>query len=124
MKKIIFGVLISFQAFAGDSVTMAQLAGKYKVTHPEIPAVNLITLKSDGRVVFEEKSPLGTLKCNGSAGIQDSILTSQLTCENQSSFTQEINLAGVQFRSKKFKADVYSSLYNVTLPMNFERLQK
>jgi hypothetical protein len=117
MKKIAVTllVLISTTSFAMD---FSQLVGSYEVTSDFAPVVNHITIDSEGVVTLTEQSPYGLLECVGEAVIKGAIFESVVTCENGAEFSQRIDLSGIT-NYQKFTANVYSSLYDMELPMNF-----
>ena len=120
MKKL--SVMISLSiAQLSVAATLEQLAGSYKVTHDEIPVVNIVKISSNGLIKLTESSQYGIVECTGNGRISNNVLTSTLSCENGDTFTQSINLKGIR-SFKKFEAKVLSSLYGVELKMKFERL--
>jgi hypothetical protein len=113
-----FALLASPSAFAFD---LQELAGKYKVTHPDFPVETIITLDTEGKIRLDETSPMGEGVCEGTAVLDGAVLRSSVTCDNGRAFTQEIDLRGVSFFSPTFRAPVYSSLYKASIVMDFRR---
>lgn len=122
MKKLtaILFFLGSFSVFALD---FSDLAGEYEVTFEFAPAVNYIIIEEDGSVFLTEESSYGLLECAGKATLEGRTLTSNVTCDDgyELSFYQIVDLTGVE-DFQEFTANVYSSLYDFTIPMNFVRL--
>ena len=121
MKKTsVFLIALSFSQFA-SALTLNDLVGSYKITHPELPVVNLVRISADGKIALTESSPYGKLECSGKAKLVNDQLSSAVKCTDGQKFTQKINLSGIK-NLKKFKATVFSSLYGQEVEMNFERL--
>lgn len=121
MKKLSFVLLtISFSTLV-NAASFKDLVGSYKITNPDLPVLNLVTVDINGNVKLTEQSPYGTLECKGKGTIKGDVLESFVKCTNGTSFTQKINLKNVK-NFAKFKAPVYSSLYEQEVEMNFERL--
>ena len=122
MKKLtaVLFFLGSFSVFALD---LSHLAGEYEVTFEFAPAVNYIIIEEDGSVFLTEESAYGLLECAGKATLEGRTLTSNVICDDgyESSFYQIVDLTGVE-DFQEFTANVYSSLYDFTIPMNFVRL--
>lgn len=108
-------------ATVAGATTLTDLAGSYKITNPDLPVLNIVSIDAKGNVKLTEQSPYGTLECKGKGKIKNSVLESSVTCTNGTSFTQKIFLKEVK-NLNKFKAVVYSSLYDQEVEMNFERL--
>jgi hypothetical protein len=111
---------IGFSTFA-SAASLKDVAGSYKISNPDLPVLNIVTVDINGNVKLTEQSPYGTLECKGKGVIKEEVLESFVKCTNGASFTQKINLKNVK-NFKKFKASVYSSLYEQEVEMNFERL--
>jgi len=109
-----------FSAIAG-AATINDIVGSYKISNPDLPVLNIVTIDAKGNVKLTEQSPYGTLECKGKGTIKADILESNVKCTNGASFTQKISLKNVKNFSK-FKAPIYSSLYEQEVEMNFERL--
>ena len=121
MKKLsVLLIALSFSQFA-SALTLNELAGSYKVTHTEIPVVNIVKISADGKIALTESSPYGKLECSGKGKLVNDQLSSSVKCTDGQVFTQKINLSKVK-NLNKFKATVFSSLYGQELEMNFERL--
>jgi hypothetical protein len=120
MKKLLLGLtfLASMSAFA---VEFSDLAGVYQVTTDLAPITNIIEIDDKGNVNLTEESPYGSYNCSGTAFIKDDVLSSEVTCEDGTVFTQRVNLSGVT-SFDEFTANVYSSLYEAELPMNFKKI--
>lgn len=121
MNKLSFVIIaISFSTLA-SAASLKNLAGSYKISNPDLPVLNIVTVDVKGNVKLTEQSPYGTLECKGKGAIKGDVLESVVKCTNGSNFTQRINLKNVKSFSK-FSAPVYSSLYEQEVVMNFERL--
>jgi hypothetical protein len=121
MKKLaILLIALSFSQFA-SAVTLQELAGSYKITHPDLPVVYIVKISSKGNVALTESSPYGKLECTGKGKLSKDILSSSVKCADGQEFAQKINLNGVK-NLKRFTATVFSSLYGQEVEMNFERL--
>lgn len=121
MKKVIIFALalVSLNSMA---FTMKEIKGKYSVSAQDIPVLNVVTISENGNVKLVEQTFEGDMTCQGKGILNNDIFKSSLTCENGEKFEQRINLKGVKSLNK-FKAKVYSSLYQVEVEMNFERLK-
>jgi hypothetical protein len=119
--KSLLGLFLLLTVFSTNAATLSQLTGTYEISNPALPVVNVVTLGADGSVKLVETSRLGEFVCNGEATLTDDILETVVTCENGNSFTQKIDLEGVT-NFETFTALVYSSLYDIELPMNFIKL--
>lgn len=122
MTKAIFILAFASLASIAGAATLKDIAGSYKITHPDLPVMNLVTISSKGAVTLTEQSPYGRLECKGKATLKNDILNSKLTCENGASFVQKIDLSNVE-SFVKFSANVYSSLYEMEAEMNFEKIK-
>lgn len=122
MKKLsVLFIALTFSQFA-SAITLNDLAGSYKITHADLPVVNIAKISPDGKIELTESSPYGKLECAGKGKLsKDLLFNSSLKCTNGQEFKQIINLTGVK-KLNKFKAKVFSSLYGEELEMNFERL--
>ena len=123
MKKSIFmmaAVLTIYSVWASD-ISFKDIAGKYKVTHEQLPITNTITIEDSGEVSLIESSAGGELHCEGQATIEGTTVRSKVKCENGAEFFQEIKLENVQNFSD-FTAPVYSSLWDMEVEMDFEKL--
>ncbi len=121
MKTAFFTLItLTFTQFA-SAASLSDLVGGYKITHAQIPALTVVSIKADGSVKLTEQSPYGKLECKGKATLKANILTSKVKCEDGQEFSQKINLKGVTTFSK-FSAPVYSSLYGQEIVMNFEKI--
>lgn len=121
MSKLLLTILaISFSTLA-SAASLKDIAGSYKISNPDLPVLNIVTVDVKGNVKLTEQSPHGTLECKGKGTISADVLESAVECTNGSSFTQRINLKNVKSFTK-FSAPVYSSLYEQEVIMNFERL--
>lgn len=121
MKKLSLAVLLISVSTIVSAASIKDVVGSYKITHTDLPILNIVTVDINGNVKLTEQSPYGTLECKGKGTIKNDILSSKVTCTNGSDFTQKINLKNVK-NFAKFKAPVYSSLYEQEVEMNFERL--
>ncbi len=111
--------ILTFNAFALD---FKDLAGTYEVSSQMVPVINIVTIDEEGAVEIEERSPMGTFNCQGRAKIEDEVVVSKVTCpENGAEFMQKIDFKGVTL-GETFTAKVFSSLYQLELPMNFRKL--
>ena len=119
-------ILLGFTTAHAANFKIADLVGKYVITHPQFPVVNEVTITKRGTVTLVEKSKAGTLACRGKAKITENVLESNVTCkksENKIQFTQRINLKDVT-DLKNFSAPVFSSLYDMELIMNFKLIEQ
>ncbi|MFT6631517.1 MAG: hypothetical protein ACJAS4_001466 [Bacteriovoracaceae bacterium] len=114
-----FALTMSLSAFA---ISFSDITGTYEITTDLAPIVNTIEIDKDGNVSLTENSPYGTFSCTGAAVIEDQVLTSEVTCENGATFTQRVDFEGIN-NFEEFSANVYSSLYEAELPMNFKKLK-
>ncbi len=121
MKKMLVIAMIGVISTLGHAVTVKDLTGSFKISNPDLPVLNIVTVSANGGIKLTEQSPYGTLECKGKGAIKNEILESVVNCTNGATFTQKINLKGVK-NFNKFKAPVYSSLYEQEVVMNFERL--
>ncbi len=121
MKKFMFAFSLLALAQLASATTLAELAGSYKISSNDIPVLNIVTIDAEGNVKLTESSPYGKLECKGKAKLNADVLESSVKCANGQEFIQRINLKGVKSLDK-FKADVYSSLYNAELKMDIEKL--
>ena len=150
MKSIIYLMImgLSFSSLA-HALTLDELAGIYKAvpktqlaylddgisieykiaiskSHDEfghnIVGINEYIMKKleDGTRI-----KIAEVKCQGTAELtSDLLLTSNVSCENNSQFEQKINLADVKDpQAKTFEASVFSSLYGSEIMMQFTRTQ-
>lgn len=106
-RLLIIALLISS---ISSAVTFIELAGTYKISHPDVPIINTVKISPTGIVTLTEASPYGKIECSGSGKILADVLNSVVKCTNGRIFEQRINLQQVK-NFKKFKAKVYSSLY-------------
>ena len=121
MKKLsVLFIALSFSQLA-SAFTLYELAGSYKITHPELPVVNIVKITADGKIALIESSPYGKLECSGKSKLVKNQLSSSVKCTDGQKFTQKINLSGVK-NLNKFKAAVFSSLYGQEVEMDFEKL--
>jgi hypothetical protein len=122
MKAIYAFCLLCIYMTSASALTLNDIQGKYRVSHPEAPVENIVTIKADGTVSLIEKSAIfGEFKCEAKAKIKGEKVISEMICENGADFVQTINLAGIT-NFNNFKAPVYSSLYEAEFEMIFERL--
>lgn len=121
MKKLSLAVIMIAASSLTNAASIQDVVGSYKITSKDIPVMNIVTVDAKGNVKLTEQSPYGTLECKGKGTIKNDILESKVKCDNGSDFTQRINLKNVK-NFAKFKAPVYSSLYDQELEMTFERL--
>jgi hypothetical protein len=121
MKAFALLTLTLLASPAAHAFGLEELAGKYKVTHPDFPVETIISLDAEGKIRLEEKSPMGEGVCEGTAALDGAILHSSVTCDNGRAFSQEIDLRGVSFLSPTFRAPVYSTLYGQRIMMDFRR---
>ena len=120
MKKLLLVVsLVTISQWA-SAVEMADLVGKYKVTHPSVPFATQVSIDARGVVSLVETTAIGKLECSGQGKLVGNVLTSNVTCKNKMKFTQVVTLPA-EIRQNSFTAQVYSTLYRATLEMNFER---
>ncbi|WP_373997690.1 hypothetical protein [Bdellovibrio bacteriovorus] len=123
MKKIMMIVALVVTSVQAHALTLKDLAGTYKVTTEMAPISNLVTINANGGVTLVEKSPEGVIQCEGQATLgANKVLTSEVTCANGVVFVQKIDLSKV-VKLKSFKANVYSSLYDAELEMNFVKIK-
>lgn len=123
MKKLMMMTAVFAISAQAHALSLQDLAGTYKVTSEVAPISNTVTLGADGSVILVEKSPYGTIKCQGQANLSaDKVLTSEVTCANDLSFFQKIDLSKVT-KLKSFKAPVYSSLYDAEVVMDFVKVK-
>lgn len=122
MKKTLFVIAFASLSTVVGATTLKDLAGSYKITHPDIPVLNIVTISAKGAVALTEQSPYGRIECKGKATLKNDILNSKVTCDNGASFVQKIDLSNVK-NFNKFSANVYSSLYEMEAEMNFEKLK-
>lgn len=101
---------------------MKKLIGSYTVTSEYAPIEYQITLHVDHTVSMTEVSPMGEYKCEGTATIEENVITSEVTCEGGYEFTQKINMEGIE-EVEEFTASVHSSLYEAEVPMNFVKTE-
>lgn len=120
MKKFIF-FFISLLSVTSFAIDLADITGTYQVTNNFNSSYNLITLSEDGKVSLIEKSNEGELKCIGIAIVINNILNTMVECENGLRFDQGIDLRGIK-NFNNFTTLVYTSLYEVEVPMNFKKL--
>lgn len=122
MKKFIItcGLLTSLSSFG---FTIEDIAGSYKVSQPVFEVSNLLTIGEQGEINLTESSPMGTLTCSGQATINEDIVSSQLNCENGTSYTQTIDLNEVESVKAVFTAPIFSSLFDREIPFVFEPLK-
>lgn len=122
MKKLMMIAAIFAVSAQAHAFTLKELAGTYKVTTELAPITNTVSISADGAVKLVESSPYGTITCAGKAVLDRDVLTSEVTCENDLSFTQKIDLNNVK-QLKSFKALVYSSLHEAELEMDFVKVK-
>ena len=124
MKKIfpIIIVTLSLCHLTIASTLLDEVQGEFKVTTALLPGVvNRLVIENKQVTLFED-SPHGALECKGNFDLKGKIIKSEVHCENGKSFTQTINLNNVDYKSKKFAAQVETSLLQVgPVPMIFER---
>ncbi len=122
--KHLFSIALLAISLSASAMNLKAIAGTYKITNDLLPIINVVTLGSDGSVTLVETGgPFGSFECFGSAKIEDFVLVSEVTCpENGQSFYQEIDLEGVE-NFNSFTAEVFSSLYGIQVPMNFEKIK-
>lgn len=121
MKKMLLVAASLVLSSTISATTLSELAGSYKITNPDLPVLNIVSIDAKGNVKLTEQSPYGTLECKGKGKIKNSVLESNVSCTNGASFTQKITLKNIK-NLNKFKAVVYSSLYDQEVEMDFERL--
>jgi hypothetical protein len=124
MKKITLLIcsLVFVSNFA-QALSLQELAGKYKISSPELPIKNTITLKKNGAVTLLEESPIGKMSCKGKASLVSDVLSSEVVCTNGQRFQQRINFSGVDINQDTFEVSVYSSLYQAEAVMQVERVK-
>ncbi|MCM2350920.1 MAG: hypothetical protein NDI69_12935 [Bacteriovoracaceae bacterium] len=122
MKKTLFVIAFASLSTVAGAATLKDLAGSYKITHPDLPVMNIVTISAQGAVGLTEQSPYGRIECKGKATLKNDILNSKVTCDNGASFVQKIDLSNVK-NFNMFSANVYSSLYEMEAEMNFEKLK-
>jgi hypothetical protein len=121
MKKIIlaiYTVVVSSSAFA---YTFQDLAGTYKVTSKVTATVNTVTISEKGKLSLFEKSPEGTMDCSGLAKINNDVVSSDMKCKNGFEFSQTVDFSNVRSLDV-FEAPVFSTLFDATIVMKFERI--
>ncbi len=148
MKILVTAVLIlsSIYSYAysyASDFTLEQLSEKYKVTSqdprielgPGISVHDEVSINPDGTIILiqnivqtaEGQAPyiLESVSCAGKATLEAGLLTSNVTCQNGSDFSQVIDLNNIKgdFADGKFSAPVHSSLYNLTAQMDFEKIK-
>lgn len=121
MKRSLMVLSLLALSNLANAASLTDIVGSYKISSPDLPILNVVTINAKGAVKLTEQSPYGTIDCKGKATIASDVLSSDVTCTNGQTFTQKINLKGVKNYSK-FSAPVYSSLYEQEIVMNFERL--
>lgn len=119
MKSLILAtLLISTSAFSLD---FKEIAGKYSVSPDYIPMSTIISISEDGVLSLTEETLFGSYTCTGQAEITNFVLSSNVSCTNGDEFYQEVDLTEVEDFSE-FRANVYTSLYDKVLPMNFVKI--
>ncbi|MFK8137524.1 MAG: hypothetical protein AB8E15_04100 [Bdellovibrionales bacterium] len=123
MKKLILASVFLFISpiFAAE-LSFESISGKYEITHPAVPSITTVEIQTDGQVLLVEKSEMGEYVCIGEAVIEGKNLTSNVECQDSATFKQVIDFSGVE-NYDKFTAPVYSSLFDMSLPMNFVKIQ-
>lgn len=125
MKKLISLICVSSFMFASQVFAMdiSDVVGSYKITHPEIPMMTFVSIEEDGLVDMLEMTEYGPMECVGTAVVKDYLVTTTVNCQNGMEFIQKINLEDVDISGETFTAPVYSSLYQMELMLNFERVE-
>lgn len=123
MKFLILSSIFLLGSVASaDTLTLADIAGKYTVTTEGLPVENTVEITADGKVKLNERSPYGELDCDGKVSISDErVVTSEMTCDNGQPYTQVVKLADVS-NFDSFTAPVFASLHNREVEMNFKKV--
>lgn len=122
MKKMMSFAMVCIFSGSAFAYTLKDLAGKYRVTMPESGVINTLTLTANGQITLFEKSPEGTMDCAGKVKLKKDIVSSNMICKNGFSFYQTVDFSKVG-NLDSFTAPVFSSLFEATIPMNFEKLK-
>ncbi len=120
MKKMSLIVLSLFLSQMVSALTLKDIAGKYEITHPNLPK-NIVMIEESGSVSLVEIHNDGNFICNGIGAIVNDSLETSMKCEDDSQFTQKINLKNIN-NGNEFKAKVFSSLFGGEIEMNFKKL--
>lgn len=125
MKKMMMLWIAGAFVQNANAYTLADLAGTYRITSDQIPAVaNLVTLNANGDITLKEVSHRGEIVCKGQSKFEENLLRSIVKCADPTVFyRQQIDFSAVR-NLKKFKAPVSSDLFGMTLMMDFQKIAK
>ena len=122
MKKFLLTLSLFIFSFSSMAYTLEEIAGTYVITNAHFPTQTIIEIDSEGNVSLTDQSLYGDLQCYGYATVERGLLKSEVLCENDLEFVQKVDLTEVE-NINEFTANVYSSLFGVTIAMDFKKIK-